>query len=190
MQILLASSSKRRLELLSAVGHQVLVIPADVVEVSEHEGQASKEVALVNAKLKARHVFLKHGLKGSDVLLGADTVVMLKQKLFGKAENAKEAHSMLKELSGQTHVVATGYCLINKNGQELCGIVETEVRFRELLDHEIASYVATNDWHDKAGAYGVQTLGASLVNKVMGSITNVIGLPVHEVLKDARKLAS
>ncbi len=188
MKILLASGSKRRLDLLSTLGHEVKVVPADVVEVEEHEGRADLDVALINAKLKAHHVFRKHGLMGLELLVGADTVVFINNKLLGKASSDEMARSMLSELSGQKHTVATGYCLINKDGQEITGLVKSEVTFRKLSSVEIDAYIKSGDWHDKAGSYGVQTLGAALVNCVTGSINNIIGLPVEELLSDARKL--
>jgi septum formation protein len=188
MKILLASGSQRRLELLSALGHEIVVKPALVVEVIEHEGRTDEQVALVNARLKAHHVFLETGLLGCDILVGADTVVLVSGELLGKAEDQKEASLMLKKLSGQAHVVATGYCLIDKAGREICGLVKSQVEFRALSDQEISSYVASNDWHDKAGAYGIQTLGAALVRKVDGSINNIIGLPIEELVADAKKL--
>lgn len=188
MKILLASGSKRRFDLLTALGHDVRVVPADVVEVEEHEGRAELEVALINAKLKAHHVFKKHGLMGLELLVGADTVVFINNKLLGKASNNEMAKTMLLELSGQKHIVATGYCLINQSGQEITGLVKSEVAFRKLSSLEIESYIKSGDWHDKAGSYGVQTLGAALVSHVSGSINNIIGLPIEELLSDAQKL--
>lgn len=189
MNILLASASKRRFELLTALGHEVTVKPADVVEVEEYEGRVDAEVALFNAKLKANYVFSHYGLLDSQMILGADTVVLVSGLLLGKAADKNEAEAMLEKLSGKTHVVATGYHLIGKDHRE-SRIVESQVEFRKLSLKEIKSYVSTNDWQDKAGAYGVQTLGASLVRKVNGSITNVIGLPIEELLLDARKFDS
>jgi|HubBroStandDraft_1064217.scaffolds.fasta_scaffold317024_2 septum formation protein len=188
MKILLASASKRRFELLSSIGHEVLVKPADIIEISEHESLEKEEIALLNAKLKAEHVFSHYGLLDCDFVLGADTVVILQDKLFGKAFSYDEAFSMLKKLSAQTHIVVTGYFLIGKNNRVIENLVKSEVTFRDLSEEEIKAYLKTYDWQDKAGSYGVQTLGASLVDKVFGSITNIIGLPVNELLIDARKL--
>lgn len=188
MRILLASASPKRWQLLTSLGHEVIVKPADVVELFELLGSNKEEVAFINARLKAHNIFSRYGLLDCDFVLGADTVALLDHEILGKPIDKAHAREMIGKLSGRTHTTVTGYCLIGKNGHELSRLVKSQVVLRKLDDDEISAYLATDDWQDKAGAYGIQGAGASLVNEVQGSITNVMGLPLEEMLEDARRL--
>lgn len=187
MKILLASASPRRKDLLTTLGHDVVVIAPNVVELSDIDGARPEEIALINAQNKARHVFLHHGLKGCDFILGADTVVVCHGQVFGKPKHEDDAFVMLTELSKGPHTVITSFCLIGPDHREIARGVSSTVEFRVLTSSEIHAYLLCGEWHDKAGAYAVQGFGSALIRQVTGSITNVIGLPLDEVMADAQE---
>lgn len=187
MKILLASGSPRRYELLSTLGLDVVVEVPSVTEISFLPGSTLVDVAEHNAKIKAHAVHKKAEPGSYDVIIAADTVVICHQKLLGKPADRNDAYTMLTTLSGQTHDVVTSYCLIRGNHVVVNSVV-SQVTFRDLSKSEIEAYLSTNEWTDKAGAYAVQGLGAALVRHVVGSLTNVIGLPVEEVIRDARAI--
>lgn len=190
MKILLASGSPRRRELLLALGHEVTAITPDVKEVTAREGLSPLELSLENARLKAHFIYQTYGLMGSDIIAGADTIVVCHNRIFGKPKNVTDAEAMLSELSDQTHQVITSYLLIGDHGQEASRSVSSDVEFRALTAKEIKAYVKILEGFDKAGGYGVQGAGAALIRKVIGSITNVIGLPIEEFLLDAFALTN
>lgn len=187
MKICLASSSPRRLELLRALGHEISVIKPDIQELTKTHSNNRAILALTNARLKAEHVFEHQKPLDADFVLGADTIVVLKDQILGKARDSEEALAMLQSLSGQTHHVITGFFLIN-NQQRRKSYVVSEVKFRELSLEEIKAYICLGESFDKAGAYGIQGAGAALVDSIKGSVTNIIGLPVAEVLHEAQFL--
>jgi septum formation protein len=125
------------------------------------------------------------------VIIAADTIVVLDGDVLNKPENAAHAHTMLRRLSGREHLVYTGLAVLDTRGQQhelLLDRVVSRVRVAELSDQQIAAYVATGEPLDKAGAYGIQGLGGQLVQAVIGSYTNVVGLPVvdlHQLLMRA-----
>jgi septum formation protein len=170
--LLLASTSPQRRAIL-----EQLHIPFDVVapRYVEKTPEIADAVAVVreHACAKARSV----ADEAEDrPVLGIDTAVVLKGLIFGKAKNAADAERMLEELSGETHVVVSGLCLLTPGWEE----VEHEatlVSFRELTPRDLAAYVATNEWEGRAGAYAIQGCGASLVRAVDGDYLNVVGLP-------------
>lgn len=184
MKILLASASPRRRELLATVGYDVVVFAPVVTEITEIDDNDFVRLAQINAQMKAREVYKTKGLMNQQVILSADTVVICDDEHFAKPADAHEARAMLKALSGIKHRVVTSYCLLDDT-HELLRAVSTEVEFRALKDFEIDGYLKTNEWRDKAGAYAVQGLGAALIRHVVGSLTNVVGLPLEEVLRDA-----
>ncbi len=188
MKIILASLSPRRFDLLSTLGQQVKVVAPDIVELDDSHGLKPEVLALTNAQLKARVVFQRHGIADYDVVLAADTIVVQGERVFGKPKDEAEALSMLSVLAGKTHNVLTGFWLMGKGGREFGRCVSSTVEFRALAKHEIRAYLLCEEWRDKAGAYAVQGLGAALIRQVMGSITNVIGLPLDEVMDDAQLL--
>jgi septum formation protein len=116
-------------------------------------------------------------------VLAADTVVVLDDEVMGKPLDKNDAHSMLSRLSGRFHSVITAFCLIGPDGGRHIGHVETDVEFRQLSAEDIERYIDSGEIWDKAGAYAIQAQGATLVNHVSGSFTNVIGLPLADVLE-------
>lgn len=173
MDLILASGSPRRLELLRQIG----VEPKVVVSHSEEEKSAASPAELVqeNALLKGRDVVRKVGDKVP--VLAADTVVALSGRILGKPGTPDKARAMLRQLSGQTHQVLTGLALFYR-GAVWKHVEVTEVTFAELTDREIDRYVATGEPLDKAGAYGIQGRAALFIPSIKGSYSNVVGLPL------------
>lgn len=183
-QVVLASASPRRQELLRQIGIEPLVCPADFNE-SGGVATEAEQVVLHNALGKCRVVA---ALKGEQLpVLGADTVVVVDNAILGKPANAQAAVEMLQHLSGRAHEVLTGIA-IKYRGQELSEVVHTKVYFRSLSAKEIQAYVATGEPLDKAGAYGIQGQGAVLVAKIDGCYNNVVGLPLTRVYEILAKL--
>lgn len=180
MKLILASASPRRSELLGMTGIPFTVIPSEASEETA-EADPAKIVSLLEER-KAREVFAKH--PGSAVL-GADTIVVLGGTIFGKPGDRADAVRMLGELSGRTHSVFTGWALLTEKNS-VVGTCESAVTFRALDAEEIDAYVATGEPLDKAGAYGVQGLGALLIERIQGSYTNIVGLPLAEVFVTLR----
>lgn len=184
--LLLASASPRRKALLELCGFEIIVSPADVPEERlPQESATDMAQRLAQAKARAVYESAPPDLSRAVLLLAADTVVHLPtdsgELIFGKPEDESQANFMLRSLSGRWHRVTTGYCLWSQRGWRV-GSVCTEVRFRTLETREILAYVQTGEPMDKAGAYGIQGLGAFLVAETRGSYTNVIGLPIEEIL--------
>lgn len=174
MQVILASASPRRLQLLQQIGIDAKVHPAAFEEVSGAAVQAD-DVVLANARGKCRAVADACG----DALpvVAADTVVVLDDRILGKPQDAKEAFAMLSALSGRTHKVLTGVAVCYR-GRQAAEVCSTEVVFRSLSSEEIRAYIATGEPLDKAGAYGIQGRGAVFVEKIDGCYNNVVGLPL------------
>jgi septum formation protein len=178
--IILASASPRRIELLQQIGVEFAVVKSDVAE-KHNEQLTGAELAHINAYRKARAVAKKHP---DALVLGADTLVCLGTRLYGKPGTKDEARKMLAELQGKTHQVVTGVCLLElrKHRQRVFSD-STDVTFRKLDKTEIDHYLAKINPLDKAGAYAIQDHGELIVERVDGSFTNVVGLPL-ERLKD------
>ena len=179
--LLLASTSPRRHYLLREAGIPFdVVAPKDVAE-DFPPGEPPEELVVRHALMKARSVAPDHPGR---LILGADTVVVLDGKIYGKPADEAGARAMLAELVGQTHVVYTGLALVAaSSGRELTEAEATEVTMRPLSAEEISSYVATGEPLDKAGAYAVQGRGALLVERVVGDYFNVVGLPLYRLSK-------
>ena len=175
MTFTLASASPRRRHLLAQVGLEPEVAPSHVDETPRPD-EAPRAYALRVATDKAR------ACARAGLVLAADTVVDLDDQIMGKADSEAEARAMLARLSGRTHRVHTAVVLRDAAGEVQGEVVSTEVRFRALLEAEIARYVATGEPMDKAGAYGIQGAGGALVAWLSGSYTNVVGLPLEETL--------
>ena len=171
MKIILASNSPRRKELLQREGVEFTVIPSDYKECDNFGLTPEKYVEFL-AYNKAKAVLDKTG----EVVIGADTVVVLDSDILGKPKNENDAAFMLEKLSGKTHKVITGYAVISKDRQVISNEV-TLVTFNNLSKSVIESYVATKSPLDKAGAYGIQD-GDFLVKEIKGDYDNVVGLPV------------
>lgn len=181
--IILASQSPRRRELLKYITNDFEVKTANVDETLENGISPDKAVEYLS-KIKAGP--FKNGV---DTIIGADTVVSIDGKILGKPKDKADAFAMIKELSGREHSVFTGVTVICKN-EEKTFSVETKVKFFDLSDDEINTYIATGEPFDKAGAYGIQGFGSLLVEKIDGDYFNVVGLPVstlNRVLKDCSK---
>lgn len=171
--LILASASPRRKEILGEIVEQFEIVPAKSEE--NAEGATTPEAVVKTlARQKAREVFALPLAKGKTVL-GADTVVALDGEILGKPKDEADAFRMLTALSGNTHEVYTGVCVIFPDGKERVEADCTKVRFYPLTEEKIRAYIQTGSPMDKAGAYGIQDGG--LVEKIEGSFTNVVGLP-------------
>lgn len=180
-EIILASASPRRRELLSTAGVNFTVKVADVVERIE-AGLTPDRVVMSLALQKAQAVAAENP---EAVVIGADTVVVLDGEILGKPQSEENAVEMLTALSGRCHTVYTGVALVG-NGKVKNFCEATQVEFYELTKEEIEDYVATKDCMDKAGAYGIQTNGCVLIRKIDGDYFNVVGLPVSKVYRELR----
>lgn len=170
----LASASPRRAELLAAAGFDFEVVPADVDE-TPALGELPREYALRVARAKAEHV-ARH-FSDDRVILAADTVVVAGGRLMGKPSNAVDAESMLEALSGVVHEVHTAV-VVRTAARQLEEVVTTAVRFSPLSEREIAWYIATGEAQGKAGAYAIQGRAARFIDRIDGSWSNVVGLPI------------
>jgi septum formation protein len=178
--LILASESPRRVRLLRSLGVTIEVIPSGIEE-GDDPKQEPGILATCRAKEKAQAV---SSLYPHSWVLSADTIVVLQDTIFGKPETAEQAIAMLQKLSGQRHHVFSGLCLMRLAPPfERVAAVRTEVRFKPITDAEIRAYVKTGEPLDKAGAYGIQGRGAFVVESILGSYTNVVGLPLAETLE-------
>lgn len=176
--LILASASPRRSELLRQLGVNFTVVPSNATEI--HDDQlTAREISQLNAYRKARAVAKKFP---DALVLGADTLVYLGTTLFGKPADLEEAYRMLEQLSGQTHEVVTAICLLHlRTHRQRVFFDSTKVTFRRLDETQIRRYLSQVDTLDKAGAYGIQEHGDLIVEKISGSYTNVVGLPVERL---------
>ncbi len=183
MNYILASASPRRKELLAiAVPSFTVCVPNTEESIDPAWSAAEATVAL--ARQKAAAVAAQHP---HDCVIAADTIVELDGVLLGKPVDAADAARMLRLLSGREHRVVTGVCVV-QNQEAHAFSQETRVRFYSLSDKEIADYVATGEPMDKAGAYGIQDLGALLVEGITGDYLNVVGLPLAKLARLLREL--
>ena len=178
-RLVLASASPRRRDLLGGVGFEVIIRPADVEELTG--GLSPRDLVLANAEMKALSVA---AVTPGDLVLGADTIVVLDGEILGKPRDLAHAAEMLARLGGRVHEVLTGVCLLRGGAVSRCSFVEsTRVSFRALDERIIADYLAEIDPLDKAGAYAAQEDQGRLIEQIEGSLENVIGLPVGRVLE-------
>ena len=173
--LVLASASPRRSEILLSAGYEFKIITSAATEITEGAGAI---IAAENAKAKALAVYSQQ--PENAVVLGADTVVCLDNKVLGKPKSREDAFNMLVSLSNSNHSVITGYAVASKEGVKT-GYCETFVKFRSLSDEEINDYVATGECDDKAGAYGIQERASLFVEAIKGDYFNIMGLPVAEI---------
>lgn len=177
--VILASASPRRKELLTNMGINFSVVVSDadesVADSNVPPGIYVQQLSLLKAASTAEKV-----IKNKNALIiSADTVVVNNNKILGKPKNEQEAFDMLSALSGKTHQVYTGFCVLRaKDAYTVCKHVCTDVTFKKLSAEQISSYIQSGEPMDKAGAYGIQGLGAMLVEKINGDYFNVVGLPV------------
>ena len=182
-EIVLASVSPRRRELLESLGLRVIVVPSEIDE-GNRQGFRPLELAQLHADAKAQAVAVR---ELAHVILAADTVVDVDGVSLGKPRDRDEAAAMLGRLAGREHLVHTAYSLVDlPGGRRLAETVTTRVRFYPLGQDEIDAYVATGDPLDKAGAYGIQGLASKFVERIEGCYFNVMGLPVALVYRYLR----
>lgn len=185
--LILASQSPRRRYLLEQAGLTFAVIPSrfdeDSVQLTEPADYV-KTLAEAKADEVARHF-------PDSWVIGADTIVTIDGAILGKPGNPREAKQMLKQLSGQSHCVYTGYTIVCKNRHaRISEAIKTDVQFKDLSTDEIDWYIQTDEPFDKAGAYAIQGMGTFLVRRINGSYTNVVGLPVCEVIEALLKMGA
>jgi septum formation protein len=177
--IILASQSPRRKQLLEQAGITFDIVPAHIDE-TPYLNEPPADSVTLSAQAKADHVSKKYP---DHWIIAADTIVVINNTILGKPKSKEHARDMLQTLSGKIHAVYTGYsicCL--KQKKTYSGIVKTNVQFKPLHSDEIEWYLQTDEPYDKAGAYAIQGIGAFIVKAIDGSYTNVVGLPVCEVM--------
>jgi septum formation protein len=176
--LILASRSPRRTELLRQLGVEFKIVPSEAAEI-HHDQLTAREVSQINAYRKARTVAKKFP---DALVLGADTLVSLDSALFGKPATLEEAYQMLEQLQGRTHEVVTGLCLLHlRNHRQKVFSESTAVTFLALDAVKIRRYLTKVNPLDKAGAYAIQEEGDMIVEKITGSYSNVVGLPVERL---------
>ena len=177
MKIILASNSPRRKELLKNEGFDFEIVVSDYEE--EAFSLDPVKTAVTFSIGKAKSVFDSLVDKDNTVVLGSDTVVFLNGEILGKPKDEGEAREMLKDLSGKTHSVVSGYALVSSGGI-VSGYDKTQVTFNDLTDKMIDEYIESGLYKGKAGSYGIQD-GYNLVKSYVGSLNNVIGLPTEKI---------
>lgn len=183
-KIILASGSPRRKELLS----RFFEIETKICDADETipKNVKPKDAVMYLAQIKAKTVV--ETLKGGFLVIGADTVVCDDGKILGKPKNESDAYSILNSLSGKTHSVYTGFCIIRTtDGKTVTDYEETKVTFRNIDDDEIKAYIKTGEPMDKAGAYGIQGLGGAFISGIVGDYYNTVGLPLCKLLNRLKK---
>ncbi len=184
-KLILASGSPRRLDLLNQVGiSPARLMPMDIDETpkkSEHPRSLARRLSTEKAEAALVAVRADPAWRHS-YILSADTVVAVGRRILEKTEYTEEASSALHLLSGRGHWVYTGVCLVTPGGQFRQKVVETKVRFKRLSPLEIDNYIASGQWRGKAGAYAIQGIAGCFIQKLVGSYTNVVGLPLYETV--------
>jgi septum formation protein len=175
--LVLASASPQRRAILAQLGVEFEVVVPEVDELTDGD---PAQLVRENALRKVRAVC-------GDFVLAADTEVVLDGRVFGKAQHEREAEEFLRLLSGRTHEVWGGL-VVRRDGDEQVAQAVTRVRFRDLVDREIAWYLGTGEWRGRAGAYAIQGKGAALVESIDGDFWNVVGLPLAELMRLAPEL--
>ena len=184
-RLILASASSRRLQLLEQIGVAPdQMIPSDIDETPQRlEAPRSLATRLAREKAEAAAKVLRlQGENENALILAADTVVAVGRRILPKPELVDEAAACLRLLSGRNHKVFTGVCLITPSKARRERLIETRVRFKRLSREDFDAYLATGEWRGKAGGYAIQGKAGAFVVKLVGSPSNVIGLPLHETL--------
>lgn len=183
-KLVLASGSPRRIELLQQAGLEPdRILPADIDETpqrAEHPRSLAKRLS--RAKAEKAYATLREAGETDSYLLAADTVVSVGRRILPKADRIDEASNCIRLLSGRSHRVFTGLCLVTPSGKIRQSVVETRVRFKRLSREEQEAYLASGEWRGKAGGYAIQGLAGTFVVKLVGSYTNVVGLPLYETV--------
>jgi septum formation protein len=176
-ELVLASASPRRKELLTQIGLHFRVIPSTAAE-TEQAGETPADMVRRLSLSKAKEVAGRCD-DAARWVIGSDTIVVLQTEVLGKPRDNAHAAAMLRKLSGHSHRVLSGFAVIDRQQQrQRVEAVTTTVRFRQLTEEEIARYIATGEPADKAGAYAIQGIGACFVSGIEGSYSNVVGLPL------------
>ena len=199
-KIILGSASPRRRELLSQIGIEFTVRVSEKEEVyhSETPEEIVKELALMKAENIAEEIRTDKekagGKEAESVIIGADTVVVLDQKILGKPADEEDAFRMLRSLQGRAHEVYTGVAVLCCDGEQgqitRCHAVRTEVYVHDMTDDEIRGYIATGEPADKAGGYGIQGAFAKYIDRIDGDYYNVVGLPVSYVYQTLKEMGA
>jgi septum formation protein len=184
-RLVLASGSPRRLQLLGQVGITPDALRPAAIDETPRKGEMPRTLVarLARAKAEAAREQIADDPELADsVLLAADTVVAVGSRILGKPEVVEQAVASLELLSGRAHKVMTGLCVISPDDRVRVRIVETRLRFKRLSRTELEAYIASREWRGKAGGYAIQGLAGCFVQKVIGSYTNVVGLPLTETV--------
>ncbi len=186
-RIILASASPRRAELLEIMGLPFEVMPGNIDE-TFRRGENPREHVLRLSETKALLAARRHP---DAWVLGADTIVVVAGEVLGKPGSPAEATQMLKKLSGREHEVFTGFSIVRQDrGVGICEVVGSSVLFRTIADEEMIWYTGTEEPYDKAGAYAVQGMGGCFIREIHGSFSNVVGLPLCEVVDALRRVTA
>ncbi|MGU9982045.1 Maf-like protein [Phreatobacter sp. HK31-P] len=184
-KLILASASPRRLALLQQAGIEPdTLVPAEIDETPlprESPRKLALRLARGKASEAARRIRDDDQWQGS-VILAADTVVCVGRRILPKAETVEEADACIRLLSGRAHRVYTGLCRVDQSGRVTTKLVETRVRFKRLSKEEIEAYLASGEWRGKAGGYAIQGIAGAFAISLVGSYTNVVGLPLAEAV--------
>lgn len=187
--LVLASASPRRKELLASLGIGFQVVPSQAAE-ALLPNESPRQHVMRLSREKALEVARRKEVTGR-WFLGSDTVVLRDETILGKPADATEAAAMLRSLSGRSHQVLSGYAIYDRLKDKMeSDAVTTQVRFKELTDQEIAGYIATGEPFGKAGSYAIQGIGAFMVPAIEGSYSNVVGLPLCEVVAALERLGA
>ncbi len=188
MRLILGSSSPRRKELLKSYGLKFTIIKPNIEEYS-HKNELPEEFVkrAAREKLEAILKISRYKKIKEKVIVTADTIVVYKKKIFGKPKDERDAFRMLKLLQNRWHIVYTSFCIYYR-GKIICKLVKTYVKFRKMDDTEIKDYIQSGEPMDKAGAYAAQGRGAAIIKEIRGSYTNVVGLPMAELIEELKRL--
>ena len=180
--MILASASPRRKEILGLADLEFDIMPSDADEITTKT--APNEIVMELAMIKAEDIYERSDKKS--MVIGADTVVAYKGQILGKPKDEEDAKKMLTMLSGQTHEVYTGVCVI-EDGEKKTFFEETKVTFYEITDEQISKYIKTGEPMDKAGSYGIQGKAAVFIKGIKGDYYNVVGFPIARFMKEIAK---
>lgn len=180
-EIILASRSPRRRELLEKCGIEFTCIPADIDESIDEQGDLAEEIRKLSMR-KADAILQEYP---DAIVIGSDTIVVCEGKVLGKPANEKDAAEMLGMLSGNTHQVYTGLCIKSRQKTySTCSV--SEVKFVPMTDNDIREYIATGECSDKAGAYAIQGYGGRYIEEIRGDYYAIMGLPLHQVYAEMK----
>jgi septum formation protein len=184
--LVLASASPRRRELLAAIGLQPCIDPSTLPEPTRKSGEGPSAYVLRAARAKAREVAARHPER---IIIGADTIVVVRDAILGKPGSEEEARDMLRRLSGRWHEVLTGVCIIhNGSGRSAAAFSRSRVHVRRLTRADIDWYLATGEYADKAGAYAIQGYASLLIDRIEGCYFNIVGFPIFTFAQLCRRL--